>query len=139
MRVTPGRSRGDLGFQPVKLGVAAADDLEVSPLEVDQAGAERRQLQFGLGKVGLEVFEFFLLPLEFFLFGRAEAGNPDLRPGTRGQCLTGHVAGLSTASRGWERGFRAWIDPTPGSIAVLQYPFNRVRLSKGYPRDDRRR
>ncbi|MHB8956040.1 MAG: hypothetical protein ACYC4U_23925 [Pirellulaceae bacterium] len=42
LRVALGRGRGDLGFKLVTPGVAAADHLEVSPLEVDQTGAERR-------------------------------------------------------------------------------------------------
>ena len=59
----------NLGFQPIKLGVTAADDLQVSPLKGDEFGTKSRQLQLGFGKLGLKEFEFFLLATQFLFLG----------------------------------------------------------------------
>ncbi len=66
---------GNLGFQGVKLGIAAADDLQVAPLKGDEFAAEGRQLQLGLGKLRLKVFQFRLLAPEFLLLRRTKSGG----------------------------------------------------------------
>ena len=62
----------NLGFQPIKLGVAAADNLQVAPLKGDELGPKSCQLQLGFGKLGLKPFEFSPLTLQFLLLRRAK-------------------------------------------------------------------
>ena len=71
----------NLRFQPIKFGVAAADDLQVAPLKGDEFGPKSCQLQLGFGKLGLKLFEFSPLTLQFLLLRRAKLVSPGLCPG----------------------------------------------------------
>ncbi len=79
---TAGDGFDNLRFQGVKLGVAAADDLQVAPLKGGELAAERRQFQLRVGKLGLQPRELLPFAPQFLLLRRMEARGFRIDRGT---------------------------------------------------------
>ena len=75
------RSFRNQGFQSIKLGVAAADHSQISPLKGDEFGTASCQHQLCLGKFGLKMAKFLSLTVKFLRLRRTKLGNLSLGPG----------------------------------------------------------